>query len=442
MAKSDPACAKVLQSEGEFRVISKVTRRIVPLLFILYLVAYLDRINVAFGAIEMQRQLRFSDGVYGLGAGIFFIGYLVFQVPSNLVLRRLGARRWISLLMVVWGAISLSTAFVSTARAFYVVRFCLGSAEAGFFPGIIFYINGWFPNVVRARTVALFMTAGPLSAVVGGPVSGLILGLHGHAGLAGWQWLFLVEGLPAIFLGMLVLYYLDDVPQHALWLSLPERTWLTEALDREPRSFNVGSMAAFKSGTVWLLSLALFGITTSTSGISLWLPTLIHHISTSSNLFIGILYAFPYVAAAAAEFLVGLHSDRSGERRWHVAVCALSGAIAVAAAAYFASLPAVLAAITIAVLSSYATFGPFWAMAAGLLEGNAAAAGIALINSVGNLGGFWGPYVIGLVRTSTGSFQGGLLIASLGLALCAVIVLTIRLAPPLSLDIVAPGGTN
>lgn len=431
-----------MQSEAECCVVSKVTRRIVPLLFILYLVAYLDRINVAFGAIQMQHQLHFSDSVYGLGAGIFFIGYLLFQVPSNLMLRRVGARRWICALMVVWGTISLSTGFVSTAKTFYVVRFLLGSTEAGFFPGIIFYINGWFPSAVRARTVALFMTAGPLSAVIGGPISGLLLGLHGHAGLAGWQWLFLMEGLPAIFLGIIVLYYLDDAPRHAHWLSDSERTWLTNALSREPRSVKVGSLAAFKSGTVWLLALGLFGITTSTSGISLWLPTLIHHISASSNLTIGILYAFPYIAAAVAEFLVALHSDRSGERRWHVAVCALAGAIAILAAACFSSLPAVLAAITIAVLSSYATFGPFWAMAAGLLEGNAAAAGIALINSVGNVGGFWGPYIIGLVRTSTGSFRGGLMIASSSLALCGVIVLTIRLAPPLSLNVAAQGEAN
>jgi MFS family permease len=429
-------------SKAEPCVVSKVTHRIVPLLFVLYLVAYLDRINVAFGAIQMQRQLHFSDSVYGLGAGIFFIGYLLFQVPSNLMLRRVGARRWICALMLVWGTISLSTGFVSSAKTFYVVRFLLGSTEAGFFPGIILYINGWFPSAVRARTVALFMTAGPLSAVIGGPISGLLLSLHGYAGLAGWQWLFLVEGLPAIFLGIIVLCYLDDAPQRAHWLTDAERTWLTGALSREPRSVNVGSLAPFKSGTVWLLALGLFGITTATSGISLWLPTLIHHVSASSNVTIGILYALPYIAAAIAEFLVALHSDRSGERRWHVAACALAGAIAILAAAYFTSLPAVLAAITIAVLSSYATFGPFWAMATGLLEGNAAAAGIALINSVGNVGGFWGPYVIGLVRTSTGSFQGGLMIASSSLALCGVVVLTIRLAPRISLKVAAQGEAN
>jgi ACS family tartrate transporter-like MFS transporter len=424
-----PVPGIVIGSETASSVISKITRRIVPLLFILYLVAYLDRINVAFGALQMQRQLHFSDSVYGLGAGIFFIGYLFFQVPSNLMLQRVGARRWICVLMMVWGAISLSTAFVSSAKTFYLVRFLLGSAEAGFFPGIIFYIKDWFPSFVRARTVALFMTAGPLSAVVGGPVSGVLLGLHGFAGLAGWQWLFLMEGLPAVFLGVVVFLWLSDSPQDARWLSSAERVWLTDTLNREPRCLTGNSLAAFRSGAVWLLALALFCVTTCTSGLSLWLPTLIRSISFSSNLTIGILYAIPYVAAAVAEFLVGLHSDRTGERRLHVGVPAITGAVAIVGVTYFSSLAAVLLAITIAILSAYATFGPFWAIAATVLEGNAAAAGIALINSVGNLGGFWGPYVIGLVRNSTGTFRGGLLITATTLAFCGVIVLTLRMPP-------------
>jgi ACS family tartrate transporter-like MFS transporter len=430
---------EVIGSETESSVISKTTRRIVPLLFILYLVAYLDRINVAFGALQMQRQLHFSDSVYGLGAGIFFLGYLLFQVPSNLMLQRVGARRWICVLMIVWGTISLSTAFVSSVKSFYLVRFLLGSAEAGFFPGIIFYIRGWFPSAVRARTVALFMTAGPLSAVVGGPLSGVLLSMHGVANLAGWQWLFLVEGLPAVLLGAVVFFYLTDAPQEAQWLNPSERIWLTDTLNREPRAVTGNRLAAFRSGTVWLLALALFGITTCTSGLSLWLPTLIHSLSSSSNLTVGILYAMPYVAAAVAEFLVGLHSDRTGERRWHVGIPALTGAVAILGIAYFTSLAPALVAMTIAILSSYATFGPFWAIAASLLERNAAAAGIALINSVGNLGGFWGPYVIGLVRNASGSFRGGLLIAATALALCGVIVLTLRL-PPVGHSL--PGGVT
>jgi ACS family tartrate transporter-like MFS transporter len=420
---------EVTPSAMESSVISKITWRIVPLLFVLYLVAYLDRINVAFGALQMQRELHFSDSVYGLGAGIFFIGYLLFQVPSNLMLQRVGARRWICVLMIVWGCISVSTAFITSIKSFYLIRFLLGSAEAGFFPGIIFYIRGWFPTAVRARTVALFMTAGPLSAVVGGPVSGVLLGLHGAARLAGWQWLFLLEGLPAVFLGVVVFFYLSDAPGEAQWLSSSERVWLAETLGREPRALKGSSLAAFRSGAVWLLALVLFGVTTCTSGLSLWLPTLIHSLSTSSNLTIGILYALPYVAAALAEFLVGLHSDRTGERRWHVGVPALTGAIAIVGVAYLTSLAAVLVAVTIAILSSYATFGPFWAMVASLLEGRTAAAGIALINSVGNLGGFWGPYVIGFVRNVTGTFRGGLLVAAATLALCGVIVLTLRLEP-------------
>lgn len=392
--------------------------------------AYLDRINVGFAALQMQHQLHFSDSVYGLGAGIFFAGYLFFQVPSNLTLQRVGARRWIGILMIVWGIISASTAFISTPRGFLILRFLLGAAEAGFFPGIILYVKNWFPSAVRARTVALFMSAGPLSGVLGGPVSGVLLGFQGRSNLAGWQWLFLMEGLPAVLLGMVVFFYLTDTPRDAHWLTSAQRAWLTDVLSREQSSSpHVGNgkvFAAFASGPVWLLALVLFGVTTCTSGISLWLPTLIHSVSAGGNLTIGILSAIPYVAAAIAEILVGLHSDRSGERRWHVAAPAFIGTIALLGAAYVTSLAAVIVAISIAILSVYATFGPFWALGATVLERSTAAAGIALINSVGNLGGFFGPYVIGLVRNSTGAFRGGFTVAAVTLALSGLIVLAIR----------------
>lgn len=416
-------------------VVSKLTWKIVPFLFLLYMVAYLDRINVGFAALQMQHQLRFSDSVYGFGAGIFFVGYLLFQVPSNLMLQRVGPRRWICVLMIVWGVISASTAFISTPKGFYLLRFLLGSAEAGFFPGMIFYIRKWFPDSVRARTVALFMAAGPLSGVVGGPISGALLGLHSHLRVAGWQWLFLMEGLPAVLLGIVVSIYLIDAPHEAPWLTGAQRAWLTEALGHEEVSsrhtVRGGTLAAFTSGTVWFLALAMFGVTTCTSGISLWLPTLIHSVSQGGNLTIGLLSAIPYVAAAIAQFLVGLHSDRSGERRWHVAVPAFTGALAILSAAFFSSLAAILVAISVAVLSVYATYGPFWAMSTALLEGSSLAAGIALINSVGNLGGFFGPYVIGLIRNSTGTFRGGFIVAALTLTLCGFIVVVIRLQPAL-----------
>lgn len=420
------------EPESISSIVPKLTTRLVPFLFVLYIVAYLDRINVGFAALQMQRQLHFSDKVYGLGAGIFFAGYLLFQVPSNLVLQRLGARRWICILMVVWGIISASTAFVVNAKGFYLLRFLLGSAEAGFFPGVIFYLKSWFPSAVRARTIALFMAAAPLSGVVGGPLSGFLLGLHGRGNLAGWQWLFLMEGVPAVCLGILVFFWLADGPEDARWLNPSERKSLSELLKSEKPSASqtqrLGAGRVLATPHVWLLALALFGITTCTSGISLWLPTLIHSVSRSTNLTIGLLSAIPYIAAAIAEVLVGLHSDRQGERRWHVAIPAVTGAVAIVCAAYFTSLAAVLVAISVALLCAYGTFGPFWAMATVLLEGGSAA-GIALINSVGNLGGFFGPYVIGFMRNSTGTFRGGFLIAALSLALCAVIFAGIRVHP-------------
>jgi ACS family tartrate transporter-like MFS transporter len=409
-------------------VISKITGRLIPFLFLLYIVAYLDRINVGFAALQMQRQLHFNDKVYGLGAGIFFAGYLIFQIPSNLALRRIGARRWICILMAVWGLISSSTAFISTPKGFYFLRFLLGSAEAGFFPGLVFYIRSWFPAVVRARTVALFMAAGPLSGVVGGPLSGFLLGLQGHGKLAGWQWLFLIEGLPAILLGLLVFFSLPDTPRDANWLDSDQKNWLIDTLRLEESTpgTNKRVIHVFAIWSAWLLSLALFGITTCTSGLSLWLPILIRSVSGHSNLMIGFLSAIPYILAAIAEVIIGTHSDSSGERRWHIAAPALIGCIAIIGAASFLSLPAVLACVSIAILCVYSTFGPFWAISTVLLDAESAAPGIALINSVGNLGGFFGPYVIGAIRNATGTFRGGFFIAAIALALCAAIILTMR----------------
>jgi len=414
-------------------VISKLTWRLVPFLFLLYMVAYLDRINVGFAALQMRGQLHFNDRVYGLGAGIFFVGYFLFQIPSNLIVQRIGARRWISLLMVIWGVISASTMFVSTPRGFYVFRFLLGAAEAGFFPGLILYVKNWFPIRLRGRTVARFMAAGPLAGVIGGPVSGLLLGFNGHAGLAGWQWLFLLEGMPAVVLGIVVLNYLADTPTDAKWLTYVEREWLTNTLDRERvdslfKAFS-SSLAPFTSGPIWLLAFVVFGASTCTQGITLWLPTLIHSRSNASNFTIGVLAAIPFLAAVVGMTAVALHSDSTGERRWHVTIAALSGTVALLAVTYSTSFVGIIIATTIVLVCTYSIFGPFWALTSTLVEGGAAATGVALINSVGNLGGFFGPYVIGLVRNSTGSFRGGFLVIAMTLAACGLIVPFIRYVP-------------
>jgi len=409
-------------------VVSKLTRRLLPFLFLLYIVNYLDRINVGFAALQMRGQLGFSDKVYGLGAGIFFAGYFFFQVPSNLALARVGARKWIAVIMVLWGTVSVSMIFVGTPRSFYLLRFLLGATEAGFFPGIILYLRRWFPSAVRARAVALFMMASPLAGVLGGPISGALLGVR-SANLAGWQWLFVIEGLPAVLLGGVVLAFLTDRPEVAPWLTTVERTWLTGELAREqnqhPEAARREVFAAFTQAKVWLLVLVYLGDTTCTYGVGLWLPSLIRSVSGVSNLLIGMLSAIPYVATAIAMVLVGMHSDRTRERRWHLAGSAFVGSFGLACAAYATSATATIVFLSVALLAAFSLLGPFWATSTELLSETSAVAGIALINSFGNLGGFLGPYTIGLVRTWTGSFRGGLLAVAALLGISGVMALLV-----------------
>jgi MFS transporter, ACS family, tartrate transporter len=418
--------------EIEAAVVSRLTRRIVPFLFLLYIVAYLDRINVGFAALEMKKQLGFNDAVIGFAAGAFFLGYFVFQVPSNLILRRVGARRWIATLMIAWGVISSSMLLVRTPATFYASRFLLGLAEAGFFPGMIFYLRCWFPSSARARTVAWFMMAGPLSGVVGGPISGALLGIH-RAGLAGWQWLFLIEGMPAVLLGIAAFFYLTDAPEGARWLPTEQRDWLIGALSQEvhpePTVAGKSVLFALLTGRTWLLIFVYFGLNAGSYGISLWLPSIIRSLSGITNFRIGIVAAIPYVAAAVAMVLAGHHSDRSGERRWHVAVAGFTGGVALCVAAYCSSVIALIVAISLATVCIYSMLGPFWAISTSLLTGATAAPGIAVVNSLGNLGGFLGPSMIGVVRKATGSFAGGLLFVGAALALSGYLVLLVHLKP-------------
>jgi ACS family tartrate transporter-like MFS transporter len=421
----------------ERTVVSQLTWRLVSFLFLLYIVAYLDRINVGFAALQMQQQLALSDAVYGLGAGIFFAGYFLLQIPSNLVLQRVGARRWIGTLMIVWGFVSAAMALAQGKWSFYALRFLLGSAEAGFFPGVILYLKSWFPARARARTVARFMTAAPLSGVIGGPLSGALLGLHSKMGLSGWQWMFLLEGVPAVLLGIAAWSYLVDTPEDASWLSADQRSWLRATLESESnpevrvtqRAANEseGAFAALRMGRIWMLALVYFGLNTVSYGMSLWLPKLIQSLSGLSNFVIGAVSAIPYIAAALAMVLVGLNSDRTGERRWHTAAPAFAGAIAMASAAFVHSVAPAIALISIAVLGVFSMMGPFWAMPTSLLSVTTAAAGIAFINSVGNLGGFFGPYIIGRLRNSTGEFRGGLLVVAGALAISGAVALAVRL---------------
>lgn len=401
-----------------------------PFLLLLYVVAYLDRINVGFAALQMQSQLHFSDAVYGLGAGIFFAGYFFFQLPSNLVLYRVGPRRWISLLMIAWGIVSGCMMLVGTARGFYTLRFLLGVTEAGFFPGVILYMKSWFPSDVRGRASAIFMTAGPISGIIGGPVSGALLKLDKLHGLAGWQWLFLIESLPAILLGAIAFFSLSDSPEKAGWLTTEQKQWLTEKLRSEDAEAQGGTKAsafsAFGVGPVWMLAFVYLALNTASYGISLWLPTVFHQASNFGILALGFLTTIPYLLAAVTMILNGLHSDRANERYWHVALPAFAAAIALAASSYTAYFPLLVGCFAIAYAGVQCMTGPFWAISSRTLAGAAAPAGIALINSVGNLGSGLGPYVIGFVKTHTGSFQFALLLVSAVLALGGAVVLIVR----------------
>lgn len=411
----------------EAGVVWRLTWRLLPFLFVLYLVAYLDRINVGFAALEMQEQLGFSDKVYGFGSGIFFAGYFFLQLPSNLILTRVGARRWIAAIIVVWGVVSTSMIFATTPRSFYVLRFLLGAAEAGFFPGMILHLRNWFPAQARARAVALFVMAAPISGVIGGPISGALLGIQG-AGLAGWQWLFLLEGAPAVILGAVVLYGLADRPQDAHWLTSEEKTWLIETLEREHASQTAGRdglLAAFAIPAVWGLTLVYFTVAACSYGLILWLPTMIKSASGASNFGTGVISALPYLAAALGMAYWGMHSDRSGERRWHLVGAAFVGAFALCLAGFVTSAVATIAMLSLALLAAESMYGPFWAAATSVLKGRTAAAGIALINSVGNLGGFCGPYLVGLVKGGAGGFQRGLLVLAVVSAIGGLVTLAV-----------------
>lgn len=416
----------------EDEVASQLRWRLLPFLFLLYIVAYIDRINVGFAALQMQEQLHFSDRVYGLGAGMFFAGYFLFQVPSNLVLHRLGARRWIAFLMAVWGCVSASTMFVKSPPDFYWFRFLLGSAEAGFFPGMILYLRGWFPEAARARAVALFMTAGPIAGVIGGPISGFLLGLDHHAGLSGWQWLFLLEGIPAVLMGLVSYCYLEDTARNASWLTEPQKDWLLSRLTSESQTNNspvvTNPFLALRGVEIWLLAFIYFALNTCSYGIGLWLPSMIRSWSVSGNKSLGWISAVPYLAATIVMVVVGSHSDRTGERIWHVSISAFTGALALFIAAYSSSILVSVAAVSLAMTAVSSMVGPFWALPTKWWRGSAAAVGIAAINSLGNLGGFLGPYVIGAVKSGTGSFRGGFLAASAVLAIGGAIVPLLRLS--------------
>ncbi len=406
--------------------------RLVPYLLLLYVIAWFDRVNIGFAALQMNADLGFSAAVYGLGAGIFFAGYALFEVPSNLILARVGARRWIGRIMITWGIISVLMMFVQGKWSFYALRFALGVAEAGFLPGILYYLTQWFPKAERARAVSWFMIGIPLSTVFGGPIAGLLLGMDGLHGLQGWQWLFLLEGLPAVIFGVVTWLWLPDTPRDVRWLAPAEQEHVMARVDAERRATEgrhgaAGSLRfALLHPTVWLLAFVLFACQCGSYGLTLWIPQIVKGMSGHGDLMVGFVSAIPYIGATFAMLWIGASSDRSGERFLHVAVPSFIGAAGFAASAFLQSPVPGMVALTIAAMGDLCTRGPFWALPSRFLSGSALAAGIALINTMGSLGGFVGPTMVGFVREKTGGFAGGLLFLAGLLVLAGVGTLLLR----------------
>lgn len=424
----------ILSPEQSRHLFTKITWRLLPLLFLSYIIAYIDRINVGFAKLQLPEVMGVDPNafgsIYGLGAGLFFIGYFLFEVPSNLIMQRVGARLWIARIMIVWGLVAMTMMFISSKTGFYMVRFLLGVAEAGFYPGVILYLTYWYPAKERARTVALFASGAVLAGILGSPLSGAILDLHGKGGLAGWQWLFLLEGIPAVVMGLVVLFALPDRPSKVRWLSADEKTWIQSRLDEEAARLKGRAHfrlpEAFSSGRVWLLCLIYFLLNVGGYGFEMWLPTIIKGFYEINFTAVGLINAIPYIAAMIVMLLAGNHSDRTGERRWHVAVAAASSALGFALSAYLNNPYLAMAALTLAFVGLKSTMGPFWALGTTFLSGTAAAGGIALINSVGNLGGFAGPMLVGIITDRTGSTSASLLVLGSALLLMGLLVLTIR----------------
>jgi MFS transporter, ACS family, tartrate transporter len=403
----------------------RVSLRLLPFLFVLYICNFLDRTNVAIAALQMNRDLGFSATAYGFGAGIFSLGYALFEVPSNLVLARVGARYWIARIMITWGLVSAAMMFVHTPIQFYALRFLLGVAEAGFFPGIVYYLSGWFPAPQRARALSRFLTAIPISAAIGNPLGAWLLGLDGLRGFAGWQWLFLLEGIPSLLLGFTVLAVLPDHPAGARWLSVEQRDWLTARLrrdaDESPAPHGVAPLRALVLPMVWLASLPYFLLVTTQYGYTFWAPTMVRDALQTSNTTTGLITGGIACVAACVMLAVGASSDRTGERFLHASACAVLAAFGCVSAALLPHPLARVAGLALVSIGVHAFYAPFWCVSTALLRGTAAAAGIALVGSLGHVGGFVGPYVLGLLTDTTGSTTVALLgLASLALTAAAM----------------------
>lgn len=405
----------------------RIARRLLPFLFLLYLIAFLDRMNVGAAALQMPHDLGFSEGVIGLGAGIFFLGYFLLEIPGALIVERWSARRWIARIMISWGVITISMAFIHTSRQFYMVRFLVGAAEAGFLPGVIVYLTHWFRYQDRAKAVAVFYAANPLSYVIGSPLAGLLLGLS-WLGMRGWRWLFIIEGVPAIVFGFITIWYLTDWPEQATWLSDDEKSWIAGELkhEKQAKKRSYGIWEALRHKDVILLTLCYFCAMTGSYGIAFWLPTILKRLSGQSDLRVTLMAALPYVAAFVMQQVNGWHSDRTRERRWHAAMPVfVCGAALTFAVLSRGNLALSLCLFVLAGGSFYGFQPVFWAVPTLFLSESAAAASIGLINAVGNLGGLAGPMVMGYLAGRTHSFSAGLLYLVASLFVSGILMLAV-----------------
>lgn len=407
-------------------ILKRAALRLIPFMCLMYVASFLDRVNIGFAALEMNRQLGLTPEIYGLAAGMFFWGYFLFEVPSNLMLEKVGARLWMCRICVTWGLLSMATAFVQGATSFYVLRFLLGAAEAGLYPGMVLYMTYWFPAATRARFLAIFLASVPLSVVIGAPLSGWLLGVSGH-GLAGWQWMLVLEGVPSLACGIAALWLLPDGPARAKWLNAEEKRIVAARLAADQAASQVpgghlhGLRQMLADRRVWILMIPDFSIVFALYGINLWLPQMVKTMGFS-NIQTGFIVALPYVLAMAGMVLLGISSDRRGERAGHVAFAALLGAAGALLAAWTQSPPLVIAGFCIAMAGIYGALAVFWTLPAALLRGTAAAAGLALINSVSNLGGFFGPSIMGWLKQATEGYALGLSFLAAALLLAAVSV--------------------
>ncbi|KWR87899.1 MFS transporter [Cupriavidus sp. IDO] len=409
----------------ETRTYAKVVKRLIPFLMLCYLGAYLDRVNVGFAKLQMLSDLQFSETIYGLGAGIFFLGYFIFEVPSNVILHKVGAKRWLARIMLTWAVISACFAFVSTPTQFYILRFLLGAAEAGFAPGVILYMTYWFPSERRAKALSLFFMAIPLAGIVGGPLSGYILhAFHGVGDLAGWKWLFLIEALPSLFLGVAILFYLDNGIDQAHWLTDAEKTLLKRNIegDNAQKTQHMSIRAFMGDRRLWLMAGIYFCVVLGQYGLTFWLPTIIRKAGVADPLWVGIYTALPYLCAIVALPLVGMSADRHRERRFHLIVPMVVAAAGFAALPMLGSVSASLVCLCIAAAGILASSSQFWALPTALLGGMSAAAGIAAVNCVANLAGFFSPAIVGWLNDLTGKSTAGLVFISATVVFGAMLV--------------------